>query len=78
MVVITYDIEDNKRLAKVAKILEGYGVRAQRSVFEVEKKLAKKAFEEIKEILEEGDKCFFIPILDKKDIVGDTAIERIL
>ncbi len=33
--VISYDISDNKRLKKVAKILEGYGVRVQQSVFEI-------------------------------------------
>jgi len=77
MVVITYDIEDDKRLRKVAKILEENGIRTQRSVFEVERKIANKVFKEIKEILEGNDKCFFIPVIDKEDIVGDTSIERI-
>ena len=34
--IISYDIPDNKRRSKVAKILEGYGIRAQYSVFECE------------------------------------------
>ena len=34
--VVSYDIPDNKRRTKVAKILEGYGQRAQYSVFECE------------------------------------------
>ena len=33
--VIFYDIRDPKRLRKVAKIMESYGVRVQKSVFEV-------------------------------------------
>ena len=34
MVVIIYDIPDNKRRTKLSKFLEGYGQRAQWSVFE--------------------------------------------
>lgn len=34
--VVSYDIPDDKRRTKVAKILEGYGLRAQYSVFECE------------------------------------------
>lgn len=33
--VILYDIRDPKRLRKVAKIMESYGIRVQKSVFEV-------------------------------------------
>jgi len=77
MVVITYDIGDDKKLRRVAKILEENGIRTQRSVFEVERKIANKVFKEIKGILEDDDKCFFIPVTDKEDIVGDTSIERI-
>jgi CRISPR-associated protein Cas2 len=32
--IVSYDIPDDKRRGKVAKILEGYGRRAQYSVFE--------------------------------------------
>lgn len=42
-VVVSYDISDNKRRSKIAKIMEGYGYRVQYSVFECEldrKKLA--------------------------------------
>ena len=34
--LIIYDITDNKRLQKIAKIMEDYGERIQRSVFEIE------------------------------------------
>ena len=35
-VVVSYDIPDDKRRTKVMKIVEGYGRRAQYSVFECE------------------------------------------
>lgn len=35
-VVVSYDIADDKRRAKVRQTLEGYGQRAQYSVFECE------------------------------------------
>lgn len=35
-IVITYDIADNKRRAKLARLLEGFGIRVQESVFECE------------------------------------------
>ena len=34
--IVSYDIPDDKRRTKVAKILQGYGQRAQYSVFECE------------------------------------------
>ncbi|ASC69875.1 CRISPR-associated endoribonuclease Cas2 3 [Halomicronema hongdechloris C2206] len=34
LVLITYDIPDNKRRTKLATFLEGYGRRVQKSVFE--------------------------------------------
>ena len=77
MVVIVYDITDEKRLRKVAKRLEQEGIRAQRSVFEVDKKLGKKIFKELKEMLEDSDKCFMFPFSKKEDIQGDTSIDRI-
>lgn len=33
-VIVAYDISDNKRRSKIAKILEKYGVRCNFSVFE--------------------------------------------
>jgi CRISPR-associated protein Cas2 len=33
-VIVTYDIADEKRLRKVAVLMEDYGTRVQRSVFE--------------------------------------------
>ncbi|MBO0798379.1 MAG: CRISPR-associated endonuclease Cas2 [Blastocatellia bacterium] len=34
LVLITYDISNQKRLRRVARLLQTYGVRLQRSVFE--------------------------------------------
>lgn len=33
--IVVYDIADSKRLRRVAKTVEDYGVRVQKSVFEV-------------------------------------------
>ncbi len=35
-IVVAYDIPDDKRRTRVMKILEGYGYRVQKSVFECE------------------------------------------
>jgi CRISPR-associated endonuclease Cas2 len=80
MVVIAYDIKDEKRLRRVAKYLEEHGIRAQRSVFEVDMsvKKAKEIFGGLKEFLADGDKCFLFKVEDKKDIKAKTDIERIL
>jgi CRISPR-associated protein Cas2 len=32
--LVAYDIADDRRLRRVAKLMEGYGTRVQRSVFE--------------------------------------------
>ena len=40
-ILAVYDIADEHRLAKVAKIVEGYGLRVQQSVFELNISLPK-------------------------------------
>lgn len=35
-ILVSYDIPDNRRRTAVAGVLEGYGVRVQKSVFEAE------------------------------------------
>ena len=35
LVLIIYDIIDNKRRSKMVKLLESYGVRVQKSAFEI-------------------------------------------
>ena len=80
MVVIAYDIKDEKRLVKVAKYLESYSIRVQKSMFEVdmEYKKAKKIFEGLKGLIDESvDKCFLYKVKNKEDIQAKTSIERI-
>ena len=48
--IIAYDIENDKIRNKVSKILEGYGVRLQKSVFEC--KLSKTALKKLEKELE--------------------------
>ena len=80
MIVITYDICDDKRLRKVAKYLESHSIRAQKSLFELDMdyKKAKKIFEGLKEMIDKNnDKCFLFKIKTKEDIQAKTSIERI-
>ena len=35
LIIVAYDVADNRRLAKIAKIMEDYGTRVQYSVFEI-------------------------------------------
>ncbi len=80
MVVIAYDITDEKRLKKVAKYLESCGIRTQKSVFEVDISVreAKKIFKGLKELLEGKDRCFLFKLDEREDIQAKTDIERIL
>ena len=80
MVIITYDICNEKRLRKVAKYLESNSIRAQKSLFEVdmEYKKAKKIFDGLKNIInKDEDKCFLFKVKSKEDIQATTSIERI-
>ena len=45
LVLIIYDITDNKKRIKFAKHLEGYGMRVQKSAFEA--RLTKKKYEKL-------------------------------
>ncbi len=55
--VISYDIESNKIRTKLAKLLEGYGIRIQYSVFEcsLSDKRFKKLYQEIFKLT--GENC---------------------
>lgn len=45
LILIIYDIIDNKKRLKLAKFLQGYGVRVQKSAFEA--KLTRKQYEKL-------------------------------
>jgi len=81
LVVITYDISDEKRLKRVAKLLESLGLRSQRSVFELDVGIreGKRIVKEIEKLIDpEIDKCFLYQINKKDDIEGTTSLERII
>ncbi|MGH9939867.1 MAG: CRISPR-associated endonuclease Cas2 [Blastocatellia bacterium] len=45
LVLIAYDISNRKRLRRVARLMQSYGVRVQRSVFEC--RIAPKHFDQL-------------------------------
>lgn len=51
LILIIYDISDNKHRLKISKLLEGYGTRIQKSAFE--SWLTKKHFEKLLSKLKE-------------------------
>jgi len=66
--VVIYDIADPRRLNKIAKVIKDYGIRVQKSIFEVD--VNNTAFEEMKfriekiiEMSEDGVKYF--PLCEK-------------
>lgn len=56
-ILVSYDIPDNKRRTKIAKIMEDYGERVQYSVFECEltAKQQAKLLKELKGVLVEQE-----------------------
>lgn len=68
--IVSYDIPNNKRRTKVAKLMEGYGRRAQYSVFECDLNADKTAQLEqrlLKLINPDEDDIRFYP-LNKADV----------
>ena len=51
LVLVSYDIADDRRRLKVSRVLEGYGERVQYSVFECD--LRVKQYERLKEEMKE-------------------------
>jgi len=65
--MICYDISDEKRLRKVATTLERYGLRVQKSFFQLEtdKKILDKIVKDLLEILNlKEDYLFIYPLCD--------------
>ncbi len=68
--IVSYDIADSKRLRKVARCLEDYGVRVQYSVFEcylTETQLGKLNMR-LKKLIEEEEDKLRIYYLCEKDV----------
>lgn len=66
--LLAYDIADDKRRARVATILEGYGFRAEFSVFEADLTPAELVFlkaDLLEHLDEETDKLFIYPICER-------------
>lgn len=66
--IVAYDIADPRRLNKVAKLIKDYGVRVQKSIFEVDvddRRFTemKARIEELIEAYEDGVKYF--PLCEK-------------
>lgn len=66
--IVTYDISEPSRLLRVAKVMEDFGVRVQKSVFEVE--ITGSIFEKMKariekEIKPEIDGVKYFPLCRK-------------
>ena len=66
--IVAYDIADSKRLTRVAKIVSDYGVRVQKSIFEV--MVSDRVFEEMKTrikkvIVPEEDGVKYFPLCEK-------------
>ena len=62
--LICYDIRDAKRLRKVAKTLEGYGMRVQYSVFRIrlDRLALEKLHWELNQIMADEDELLVIPL----------------
>lgn len=82
-VMICYDVGDDRRRYKVAKLLEANGRRLQRSVFECN--LSRSGYWELvsglrKIMKEKEDCCMFVPICtecgDKVQMFGNTMEEE--
>lgn len=66
--IVAYDITEEKRLNKIAKIMLDYGVRVQKSIFEVT--VTPPVFRELKErvekiIVKEADGVKYFPLCEK-------------
>jgi CRISPR-associated protein Cas2 len=66
--IVAYDIADVKRLAKVARVVKDYGLRVQKSIFELEINI--QSFLEMKarvenEIVPEEDGVKYFPLCEK-------------
>jgi len=81
-VVVCYDIPDDKRRSRVGNILEGYGNRVQRSVFECDLTTAhvKKLKERLGKVIKPDDSLRYYSLcaecLPKVEVANGPAIEK--
>lgn len=81
--IVSYDVPDNRRRAKVAKILEGYGRRAQYSVFEceIDSEKSKQLADRLREVIDPAeDDVRFYPLnradLRRVKLLGIAELRR--
>lgn len=68
MYLVCYDIRDPKRLRRVAKTLENYGIRIQYSFFQCDmpKEILKKMTEDVLRIIHtDADRFYIYPLCEK-------------
>lgn len=67
VVLMIYDITDNKRRAKMVKCLESYGTRVQKSAFEglLTQKQYEKMMKAAQNLIEEDEDSFRVYVVDK-------------
>lgn len=65
--LVVYDIRDGYRLRKIERIVESYGKRIQKSVYQINatEKIVNLAFKEFKSILESDDFLLIFPLCEK-------------
>lgn len=65
--LVIYDITNEKRLTKVAKKMESFGIRVQKSVFEVEAdtSVIEKLRKQVNRIIEEDDFVVYFEICER-------------
>lgn len=65
--LVIYDIRNDKRLRRIAKLMERYGVRVQKSVFETmcDEHTIQRMRHEAKMILEKEDSLIVVPLCAK-------------
>ncbi|WP_457642552.1 CRISPR-associated endonuclease Cas2 [Persephonella sp.] len=62
--IVCYDVSDNKKRNKLSKLLKAYGIRTQRSLFEVEcdENVVKSLLKEVEQVIDPIDKFFIYPV----------------
>lgn len=65
--LVVYDVRDGYRLRKIERIVESYGKRIQKSVFQINAtdKIVNWVFEECKSILDSDDFLLIFPLCEK-------------
>lgn len=65
--LVSYDVRDPKRLRRVAKTLESYGVRLQYSVFRcrLDVEMLERLHWQLAEIMEKADDLLIIPLCSR-------------